>query len=177
MEKISNILRPMARNGQKLYPQLPRLDHAATLENYRKYVGEYNQRIAVENAIIQAFNKDVVNTTTTTPPDDVKNVFIQLFYKKYGHLPNPREYNILVDDFSFVHGNFLKTKRIQPIKPGLANELFSACIYEYNQQIYQLEQLRTRCHVVAPEPLPKLKILPGEIVSRMRNGYVNLNIS
>lgn len=178
METVNNSpVRPMARKGQKLYSSLPRINHAATMDNFRQAVGQYNQEISKENTVIQAFNDNVKDTAHTTPADDVKKVFIQLFFKKHGSITNPREYNILVDEFSWVHGNYIPKKKIQPIKPGLSTEIFSAMIYEYNQQISELEKVRQKSHITAPAALPKLKIHPGEITSRLRNGQINLNVS
>lgn len=147
------------------------------MERFRQYVGAYNTHIKAENEAIDAYNESVKDTIAATPPDEAKKILINLFTKKHGNITSPREYNILVDEFAFVHGNFIPKKRIQTIKPGLSHELFSALMYEYNVQISQIERLRKKSKLNAAQPLPKLKIHPGEITARLRNDHINLPIS
>lgn len=166
----------MARSGQTMFQALPKINHAATMEKFRYYVGVYNQQVQLENEAIEAYNQSV-KETIATELSKTKKVFIDLFYKKHRGVTSSREYNILVDEFAFVHGNFIPKKRIQTIKPGLSHELFSALMYEYNVQISQIERLRKKSKLNATQPLPKLKIHPGEITARLRNDHINLPIS
>lgn len=169
-----NFLQPtraMAKKGETLYNQLPLIDHGKSMANFRRAVGAYNETVNTQNIAIQAFNDNIEK------PTPLKEQFVKLFLTKHKNIKDPAEWNVLVDEFSYVHGNFIKKKKLKTIKPGLSTEIFSALLYEYQLQIQRINEMQQKCGITRTMPLPKLSIHPGEITSRLREGYHNLSVS
>ncbi|XRE42370.1 hypothetical protein ACIVBQ_000574 [Tenacibaculum discolor] len=150
----------VATNATKYYSYInyPYLDRNAvkqTMDNYRKYVADYNAKVDKENEEISKYNSGVIKST-----DKKILATINTFKKEYNK-EFTRVYNAEVETFNDGFENkILPKRRIQKVR--FSTELvFHVLVGFYVSQLktrnaYLLEMNRPTS--VAKNQLPKLKI-------------------
>jgi len=185
-----------------VYPSIPSQCMRATMDNYREFVHQHNQTIALQNAAIQTFNEKVDDFIANNQLDIVQTTYYELFQKQYGKIKkyvftNPdtgedeigvryefnlhsnkaiREYNERVEEFSdrvFV----LKKKELQPIK-ATTERVFQQILYCYTVQMYHLNKQYIKLGITHERSLPKVDLHPEEIKHlNKENGIKMLDVS
>jgi len=185
-----------------VYPSIPNQCMRATMDKYREFVHQHNQKIALQNAEIQTFNEKVDDFMANNQLDIVQTTYSEMFQKKYGKIKKYvsyneqtkqdeievryefnlhsnkaiREYNERVEDFSdrvFV----LKKKELQPIK-ATTERVFQQILFCYTMQMYQLNKQYIKLGITHERSLPKVDLHPEEIKHlNKENGIKMLDLS
>ncbi len=137
------------------YPYLDRSAVKKTMDNYRKYVFNYNEKVALENQEIKKYNYSVIKETELTKDEKLKKAH---FYKANKHLFK-RYYNELVEEEN-TNNAIIPKQRIQKIK-YTSELLFNVLVGFYvsqlkNNNAYLLEMNQSTRTL--KNALPKLKI-------------------
>jgi len=186
-----------------VYPSIPNQCMRATMDNYRKFVHQHNQKIALQNAEIQTFNEKVDDFIANNELNIVQEKFGELFQKKYGKhkkyiYQNPdtgedeirtqyefnlhsnksiRAYNEQAETFCNDRGFVVKKKELQPIK-ATTEQVFQQILFCYTMQMYQLNKQYIKLGITREKSLPKVDLHPEEIKHvNKENGIKMLDLS
>ena len=140
---------------------------AATLSNYRIFVGQANAQIDLLNKEVRSHNKTVKTPTKTLQQ------FVKLFQGKDSHL-EPEDYNKEVDNFCSVHGQYLRKKNQPTIKPS-AEIVFAGILHLYSAQLRQLCNRRDTHNIQYAMSLPRVEVNTEFLSKLQRDGLSSMN--
>lgn len=155
------------------YPYLDSTAVKTTMDNYRKYVFNYNEKVAQENIEIKKHNYSIKSEAELTKKEKNK---VAIFQKANKHLFT-REYNSLVNEEN-ANNAIIPLQRIQEIKYN--SELFIwVLIGFYGSQLksnnaYLLEMNQSTR--VLKNAMPKLKIDHRKLATHKIKGIPRLSI-
>lgn len=154
-----------------VYPCIVDEAFAATMNNYRKFIANYNFKTIQENNDIEKWNTNYDKKKELT---EVERTFINLFQKNFSHL-KPREYNQKIDAFFTERGILLEKVKIQPVK--YATELiFSAILSAYNAQLINQNTEFMKLLVAVERPISPMKLNSWFITQMKRKGVQALDL-
>lgn len=155
-----------------VHPMITNQDFAATMDNYRVYVAEYNEKVKEENKQINkhnamvALNNEPENKQTT-------EMLKTLFYKHNMSLPN-RDFNAKADEFCKTHGYIIEKRKIQTVKPS-TELFFQNFLHIYSKQMHERTSTYIKNRLTARRPLQELDIRSDKVTALKRNGVKSVN--
>lgn len=159
-------------------PILTRNDYKETIERYNLHIKKYNLEIWKLNAQVRDYNTQVINFrkgSVSVSDDQAAEEFI--WKRKHKDLA-PEEYNESVEKYNKDNNGFwLRKKNLkEEVKPA-SEKVFIAILHELNVQLFNRKEIRHKLDISFKAPIPAVKLYPNKIVSREREGYINLPIS
>lgn len=152
-----------------VYPTIKDQALAATMSNYRQYVGLYNEYVKTQSSLIQEYNNKVDLWHDKNQLDQAYVNILENFKKRYRKL-KAIDYNAKVEEVNIkFHKMFIKKKKPLRIMPQ-AEKVFLAGIYSYNKQFEQLEKIKRAASEKSFVSVPKLDFNTGVIRSLKDNG-------
>jgi hypothetical protein len=156
---------------------LPYIDapaFSATMDNYRIYVAQYNEKARVFNELILSENKEIDKIAASGQLTEVQTTFRDLFIKKNKGL-HAEDYNKLADEFNQERGLLVKKKPIQTVK--YASELvFQQILYMYSCQLAAYSNEYMKFNVNEPQTLRKIELNAHTITTLTRNGELSIDV-
>lgn len=155
-----------------VYPAINTEAYALTLENYRKYIANYNFKTAAENELIEKHNKEVDLYWLENKITQVQSEFAKSFARTNVVLKNKsRAYNEKADAFNAEYGLLVKKSKIQLVK--YASEIiFANLLHLYNAQLMKRNNEYMRFRVMELRPIQEFKI-NSHLVTELKRGEIN----
>lgn len=160
-----------------IYPAIVEEAYAKTMDNYRKYVSEYNFRTLEENELIDKHNSMVKafrQSEAFTKLSKDHQVYIEFFPKRYKDYTN-REYNQEIDEQPEFLSKLILKKRIQTVKYP-TEQIFQNMLHLYNNQLMKRNTEYMRLGVKTIRPLQDLDVNSFFITQLKRNNVHSLDV-
>jgi len=155
-----------------VYPSIVGEAYIKTMDNYRKYVAEYNFRTRQENDLIQKHNSAVRIYKKNNQLTDIEKEYIKIFPAKHSGC-NDRQFNQAVDEAG-EFGKLILKRKIQTIKP-VTEQFFSNFLNIYNNQLMSRNTHYMTLGVRTVRPMQKLDINSQHVKNCKRNGITSLD--
>lgn len=157
-----------------IYPALNDDAFAKTMDNYRKYVSEYNFSVLEENEQICKHNSNTQIYKKNNLLTEIEKEYIKFFPKRYKALSH-REYNSEIDNLPVEQGRLLIKKKIQTIKYA-TEQIFQNMLHLYNTQLMKRNTEYIRLSVRTPRQVQELDINSYFVTQLKRNNIASLDI-
>ena len=156
-----------------VYPSIVGEAYIKTMDNYRKYVAEYNFRTKQENEQIKKHNAAVRIYKKNNQLTDIEKEYIKFFPVKNSDC-NDRQFNQVIDEAG-EHGKLILKRPIQTIKP-VTEQFFSNFLNIYNSQLMSRNTHYMTLGVRVIRPIQKLDINSQHVKNCRRNGIASLDV-
>ncbi|UUC45561.1 hypothetical protein [Flavobacterium cerinum] len=175
-----------------VYPAMTTETIAATMDNFRLFVPDYNAKVVEENIAIANHNSEVFTNIKDLNP--VQAGFRRAFMLKYGKWVNyldkktleikeryqlndmnARQYNALATEFCNEYGNIVELMPLQTIKYS-TEMFFMNFLHAYNGQLSKKNAIHMKMDIAYKKPLPPVEINSLQITNLMRNGVKAINV-
>lgn len=154
-----------------VYPVIIEKAFANTMDNYRKFIAEYNQKVQEENKQIEKHNAAVLDYCKNNTLSEVQSAFQKVFLQKAKHYTSTREYNTAVLDFCDTYGLINPQKKIQGVK--YTTELvFQNLLHLYNSQLFKRNEKFISAGLQSVRPIQEFKI-NSLLVTQLKRNEVN----
>lgn len=158
-----------------VHPILTTENIKETLQNYRKAVDTYNNKVWAANTLLIRYNANVDKHRQRQPLTQRLQSELMQFYESVAHLDTWTR-NEKTEAFNRDHGMIAKKDKIQSIKFP-TEQVFAAILWHYNQQLYKRKYQRIELDVYVPGKLPYVQLHSGWITRAKREGVLSLPIS
>ncbi|QEE49622.1 hypothetical protein FUA48_08510 [Flavobacterium alkalisoli] len=168
---------PPDNSIKAIYPAIIEEAYSQTMDNYRKYVSDYNFRTLEENELIDKHNSKVkllYKSETFNTLSKEHQIFIQFFPKRYKDLSN-REYNTEIDKQPESLSKLLLKRRIQTIKYP-TEQIFQNMLHLYNTQLMKRNSEYMRLGVKTIRPIQELDVNSFFITQLKRNNVHSIDV-
>lgn len=155
-----------------VYPSIVGEAYTRTMDNYRKYVDEYNFRTKQENELIKKHNAALQIYKKDNQLTDIEKEYIKFFPLKCKGF-NDRQFNEAVDKAG-EYGKLIKKIKIQTIKP-VTEQVFSNFLNLYNGQLMSRNTHYMGLGVRTLRPIQKLDINSQHVKNLRRNGIASID--
>lgn len=156
-----------------IYPYITTECFSGTMNQYRIYIANYNEKIKSLNEQVKIDNKEV-RKKVAEGLDLVQKTFRDIFIKKNASLP-AIEYNQLADDFNAERGLLIERKLFRTVKYG-TELVFQQILYLYATQLARFTNEYMKFQIFEPSVLRKIELNAQTIVELQRNGVHSINI-
>lgn len=157
-----------------VHPILTKENIKVTLQNYRKAVDAYNDKVWKANTLLKRYNQNVEKHRQRHPlPKRLQAELVQ-FYESISHLDTWAR-NEKTEAFNREYGMIAGKDKIQTIKFP-TEQVFAAILWHYNQQLYKRQYRRIQLDVYVPGKLPYVELHSGWITRAKRDGVISLPI-
>ncbi|ALM50332.1 hypothetical protein AMR72_16430 [Flavobacterium psychrophilum] len=159
-----------------VYPAIKDKSFAMTMDNYRKFVSEYNIKVKDANTLIDKHNAAVQIYKKDKQLADYEKDILVNFLLRNAHL-NAWEYNEEIDQAGEIFGRFLEKRRIQTIKP-FAEQVFQNMLHLYNKQLMKRNEHYMRFAIRDERPIQYMEINAYQVttIKRPENDVISLPI-
>lgn len=157
-----------------IYPAIIDEAFARTMDNYRKYVSDYNSRVKESNLAIDKHNAAVQIYKKNKQLAEYEQQILRNFLIRFANL-NAWEYNAEVDNAGETFSKFIEKQRIQPIRYA-TEQIFQNMLYMYNRQLMTRNSEYMRLGVKHPQPIMEFEINAYHITTIKRNEIISLDI-
>jgi hypothetical protein len=156
-----------------IYPSIVGEAYVKTMDNYRKYVSEYNFRTTQENELVEKHNAIVRIYKKNNQLSDLEKEYIKFFPLKCKGF-NDRQFNQTVDEAG-EHSKLILKRRINTIKP-VTEQFFSNFLNVYNGQLMSRNTHYMNLGVKNIRPIQKLDINSQHVKNLKRNGIASIAV-
>jgi hypothetical protein len=154
-----------------VYPVIIEKAFASTMDNYRKFIADYNQKVQEENKQIEKHNAAVLDYFKNNSLTEVQLGFRNVFLQKGGNFPTIRAHNTAVLDFCDTYGLLVEQKKIQGVK--YTSELvFQNLMHLYNSQLFKRNEKFIKAGLQCVRPIQEFKI-NSLLVTQLKRNEVN----
>lgn len=154
-----------------VYPVIIEKAFASTMDNYRKFIAAYNQKVKEENKQIDKHNTEVADYCKNNMLTEVQTQFRKVFLQKEKTFPTAKQYNIAVLDFCNTYGQIIPQKKIQSVK--YTTELvFQNLLHLYNSQLFKRNEKFMKVGLQSERPIQEFKI-NSLLVTQLKRNEVN----
>ena len=168
-----------ALNHQPLiafYPYINKEAMSMTMDNYRLFVADYNEKVRQENDVIEKYNGSVKKYMAENREklSEVQISFSKLFNKHHKD-KKTKEYNVEVEKFNADYGMIFTKRKIKTIK--YATEIiFQQMLYLYSCQLAKASNEYIKLGVSSPTPVKQMNINAWHIKSIKRNDICAVDV-
>lgn len=154
-----------------VYPVIIEKAFASTMDNYRKFIADYNQKVQEENKKIEKHNAEVLDYCKNNTLTEVQSAFQKVFLQKAGNFPTIKAHNTAVLDFCDTYGLIIPQKKIQNVK--YTTELvFQNLLHLYNSQLFKRNEKFIKAGLQSVRPIQEFKI-NSLLVTQLKRNEVN----
>ena len=155
-----------------VHPILTNEDLKSTMNNYRKYVDNYDKQVWKENIFIDKYNEDVEKYRKEKPLQRQEEIKLIKFYKSISSF-DVRERNTRIEDFNRLHGTIAKKERIQTLKDP-SEKVFSVILWHYQMQLFKRRDNFKELNVFTPASMPFVELHSAWITGKTVDGVKRL---
>ena len=154
-----------------VYPVIIEKAFANTMDNYRKFIADYNQKVQEQNKQIEKHNSLVVDYCKNNTLSEVQLGFRNVFLQKGGNFPTIKAHNTAVLEFCDTYGLIIPQKKIQGVK--YTTELvFQNLLHLYNSQLFKRNEKFISAGLQSVRPIQEFKI-NSLLVTQLKRNEVN----
>lgn len=154
-----------------VYPVIIEKAFASTMDNYRKFIADYNQKVQEENKQIEKHNALVVDYCKNNTLTEVQSAFQKVFLQKAKYYTSTRDYNTAVLDFCDTYGLITPQKKIQGVKYN-TELVFQNLLHLYNSQLFKRNEKFMKAGLQSVRPIQEFKI-NSLLVTQLKRNEVN----
>lgn len=157
-----------------VYPFLNTQAEAATMDNYRLYVADYNDRIKQLNHDNEKINFHVRKFKSENQLTEVQKTFTEIFIKK-NFKKKAKEYNALVEGFNKQYGLLIEYKKYQTIKYQ-TEMVFRQMLHLYCRELAKHTEYFMKLGLSHEKTIIPYEINSFHIVESVRNNVKSIDI-
>lgn len=143
---------------------------AMTMDNYRRAVSIYNERVSEANDLIDKHNAGVQIYKEKNKLAEYQVQILINFVLRFAH-KNNWEFNEEVDKAGDIYSRFIEKRRIQKIKP-FTEQVFQHILYLYNRQLMRRNKQRAHFAVQELKPIQELEINAWQVTTIKRDNDI-----
>jgi len=176
--RISRETFPESRENEAqilaVWPYITNEALASTMDNYRIYISQYNEKIRIANGEISKHNAEVDRYRQENDLTEVQKQYSNIFcLKNWGK--RPAEYNQLADQFNQEYGLLVRKRKLATVK--YATELvFKQIMHIYSTQLAKQTAAYMQLGTSEAKPVKKLEINAWHITELKRNEVASIDI-
>lgn len=173
------VFNELVEEHKPIIAALPYIDsqaRAMTMDNYRKYVSDYNKKLTAQNLEIKDYNTSVRlykrenKEKLTEVQKQFSNLFIIKNFKK-----TAIEFNPLAEEFNKEYGLLIEKKKFVTIK--YATELiFQQILFLYSMELAKYTNEYIKVSIQIPKPLRQISINSWKIANFKRNDILAIDV-
>lgn len=158
-----------------IQPLLTKEAKAKTMENYRKHIVSYNERVREKNSQTELFNVSIQLAKAEEKLTPVQIEYSKIFLRK-NSCKKAVIFNELATAFNTQYGNCVELKKIQTVKFATELVFFQMLhLYSMQMEIQTLEYIK--CGVTEPSTVPQFEVNSHHITNLKRENEFSIDVN
>lgn len=157
-----------------IYPLLTAQAEAATMDNYRLFVADYNERIKQLNADNEKINAAVRKNKVDKGLTEVQKTFSDIFIKK-NFKKTAKQYNELAEAFNQEYGLVIELKKYQTIKYQ-TEMVFRQMLHLYCRELSKHTEYFMKLGLAHEKTIIPYEVNSFHVVELVRNNVKSIDI-